>query len=145
MSGVKDVKQHAEPVYITLGEEKHRLQYDMNAFAELEKRFGTLNAALDSISSGRMTDIRLILWAGIIHDQVEEFDEITGEPIKYKVTPYQLGSHIQMTDLPEISELLAKAFSGSMPSEEAVKASTAKIEQATPMVKQGNFPATLQK
>ena len=48
MSGVKDVKQHAEPVYITLGEEKHRLQYDMNAFAELENIIGRLNNILGS-------------------------------------------------------------------------------------------------
>lgn len=121
MSGIQNVKQHIDPKYITIDGVKKRLQFDMNAFGELEKRFGSLDAAMESLSSGKLSDIKVILWAGIIHGEVSEFDDFTGEPISYKVTPYQVGASIQMSDLPEISQALAAAFSTAMPTEDEVK------------------------
>lgn len=126
MAGLNEVKQHAEPVLITLGNKERRLQYDMNAFAELEKRYGSVDAAMNTMEDGKISDIKIILWAGMIHEEVAEFDEMTGEPIRYNITPYQVGAMISSPAmLPEISAQLAKAFGASLPApdvEAAIKA-----------------------
>lgn len=120
MAGVEQVKH--QPVYIQLNGEQKRLKFDMNSFGELEKRFGSIDKAMESLSEGKLSDIKLILWAGLLHAHVEEFDEESGEPIRYNITPYQVGSGIEMHDLPTISEALAKAMGASLPTEEEMVA-----------------------
>lgn len=137
MSNVEQVKQH-EPVLIEVNGEQRRLKFDMNSFGELEKRFGSVDNALESLSTGKLSDIKMILWAGLIHEAVSEFDEVTGEPISYSITPYQVGAGIELRNLPAVSEALAKAMGAAMPSEEEMQAMT---EASVPE----NFPPTLAK
>lgn len=119
MANVKNVRQHMDPVTMELGGKLRTLQFDMNAFAELEKRFGSIDKAMEHLAQGRITDIRTILWVGLIHEEVAEFDNDTGEPIKYNITPYQVGSWIKNPMmLQEVSEKLAKAMSDGMPDPE---------------------------
>jgi hypothetical protein len=94
MTQVQDVRQNMNSVSMELGGKERVIQYDMNAFAELENRFGSVEEALKQLTSGRITDIRLILWTGLIHEEAV-LDEITGEPIKYNITPYQVGSWLR--------------------------------------------------
>ena len=121
MAKVNDVKQHANPVTMELGGKKRTLQFDMNAFAELEKRFGSIDDAMEQLASGKMGDIKIILWAALIHEEVEEFDEFTGEPTKYGITPYQVGSFIKNPMmLQEVSAKLGEAMSFGMPDPESL-------------------------
>lgn len=115
MGNVQDVKQHIDPVTMELDGEDKVLQFDMNAFAELEKRYGSIEKALESLSSGKIGDIRIILWAALLHNHVEEFDDLTGEPIKYSITPYKVGSWITPNKLPEVSEKVSLAMGLDMP------------------------------
>lgn len=116
---VTDVKQHAERVTMELGGKERELRFDMNAFAELEKRFGSIEAAMTNLASGRVGDIRYILWATLIHEEVAKFDELTGEPIKYNITPYQVGSWITNPSmLGTISEKIGQAMGSDMPDPE---------------------------
>src|SRR5690606_22156959 len=72
-------------------------------------------------TEGRITDIRKILWAALIHDEVAEFDEVTGEPIRYNITPYQVGSWLRNPKMiQEASQKLAAAIGGGMPDPEDI-------------------------
>ncbi|NLD21608.1 MAG: hypothetical protein GX664_03880 [Bacteroidales bacterium] len=119
MADVKDVKQYADAVTMFLGDRERIFQFDMNAFAELEKMFGSVEKAMDQLTEGRISDIRKILWAALIHDEVAEFDEVTGEPIRYNITPYQVGSWLKSPKMiQEASQKLAAAMGGGMPDPE---------------------------
>lgn len=91
---VQNVKQTVNAVSMHLGDKVRTLQFDMNAFAELETRFGSVQAAMTNLMKGRIADVRLILWAALIHEEVV-IDDITGEPKSYNITPYQVGSWIK--------------------------------------------------
>lgn len=136
MAKVNEVKQHIEPVTIELGGKVRRLQFDMNAFAEMEKLYGSIDEAMDSMQKGKLSDIRNILWAGLIHEEVKGFDETSGEPIGYNITPYSVGAMITSPAmLPEISAKLAKAFGASLSAEDIEAAMKAGEEAAGNLLK----------
>lgn len=126
MSNVRKVKK-TDNVTVELGGRKRRLQFDMNAFGELEIKYGSIEAAMKAMESGSMKDLKVVLWAGLIHEEISAFDPDSGEPLGYNITPYQVGGMITSpTMLPEISKALAQAIGGSLPEAEleaAVKAS----------------------
>lgn len=94
MADVKETKQSLETTTMFLGGKERTIQFDMNAFAELENKFGSVQAAMKELQQGRMNDIRLILWTGLIHEEAI-IDEDTGEATGYNITPYQVGSWIK--------------------------------------------------
>lgn len=119
MAKVKNVKQHIEPKKILLDGKERTIQFDMNAFAELENKFGSIENAMNVLSGGKMNDVKTVMWAGLIHDEVEEFDEDTGEPIKYSITPYQVGKMIKNPQiLTEAMSVLMQAIDFGMPDPE---------------------------
>ena len=97
------------------GQERY-VRYDLNAFAEMERLYGSMEAANEALTKGSMTDVRRILWLGLIHDQAE-LDEVTGEPIRYKLTIYEVGKWITPTNMKDIMAKLNGAISGSVPEE----------------------------
>ncbi len=99
-----------------LGGKERAIKFDLNAFAELEKRYGTIEKAMEEIQKGGILSFKTLLWAGLIHDEAV-IDEDTGEPIKYKVTPYMVGSWVAPGDLKGISADLMEVLSRSMPEE----------------------------
>ena len=128
MAGVSKIRKDSQSGAIELGGEKRKLHFDLNAFAELEKRFGSINAAMERLQEGQVGDLRVILWAGLIHDQVLEFDEDTGEPTKYGITPYEVGKWVSLDNMKEVSDILGEVLGGSLPEEEkqALQAQVAK-------------------
>lgn len=117
MANLKDIKEVA-PVTIFLGGRERVVKYDLNAFAELENTYGTVDAAMAKLSDGKLKDLRNILWAGLIHEEAE-FDEITGEPTKYNITPYQVGSWVASpAEMQAVGESVGRAMSAGMPSPE---------------------------
>ena len=115
MAGVKEVKKTLQTGELSfeLGGRKRRLQFDLNAFAELENRFGSVNEAMKALQTGGMKSIRFILWAALIHDEAV-LDE-AGEPVSYKITPFQVGGWITPQMLPELSQKLTEAMGVSLP------------------------------
>lgn len=104
------------PVTVTLGGEERTLKYDMNAFAEIENKYGSIDAAFSNLERGRLTDVRTLLWAGLIHDQAV-IDETTGDVIKYNITPFQVGQWIENIGMLEgLSLKLSEALTKDMPS-----------------------------
>lgn len=103
MANLKDVK--AKPLMITLkdGVEREML-FTLNAMAELEDRYGSVEAAFEALERNSMKAIRCVLWAGLLHS-----DE--------NLTEQQVGNLIDVRYLNEIVESMNSAFDVSMPDE----------------------------
>lgn len=99
------------------------VRFDLNAFAEMEKIYGSMEAANEALSRGTMQDIRKILWLGLIHDQAV-LDEVTGEPIKYNLTVYQVGKWLTPSNMKEVMQKLMDAINGSLPEDAEGKPAT---------------------
>jgi hypothetical protein len=95
---------------------------------------------MEQLTKGKITDIRNILWVGLIHEEVE-FDQTTGEPVKYLISPYQVGSWIKGPSmLQEVSQKIVEALGMSMSGQGEVQDDelTAKLaEQGFKMGKNG--------
>lgn len=91
--------------------------YDLNAYSELENRYGSIDKAMDELSKGSLKALRIILWAGLIHDNTV-FDDFTGEPVSYGITIGEVGRMLSMQNMKEITENLTKAITDSMPEED---------------------------
>lgn len=92
------------------------VRFDLNAFAEMERVYGSMDAANEALSKGSMTEIRRILWFGLIHDNAV-LDEITGEPIKYTLTVYEVGKWLTPSNLQDVMNKLSAAINGAIPAE----------------------------
>lgn len=90
------------------------IRFDLNAFAEMETMFGSMEEAQERLKGGSMKDIRTVLWLGLIWDEAV-LDEVTGEPIKYNLTQYQVGSWLTTLNLEDVMQKLQDAISGSLP------------------------------
>ena len=95
------------------GKERY-IRFDLNAFAEMETKFGNMEEAQERLKGGSMKDIRTVLWLGLIWDEVV-LDEVTGEPIRYTLSEYQVGSWLTTLNLEEVMAKLQSAISGSLP------------------------------
>jgi hypothetical protein len=116
MSKVNSVRD-INSVTIELGGKTRRLCFDLNAYAELETRFGSIEKAMQEMQSGGIKAIRTVLWTGLIHEEVV-LDPITGEPASYKITPYEVGSWISPSRLGDVSKALMDAIQESYPDAE---------------------------
>lgn len=140
MTNVKNVRQNMDPVEMELGGKTRILQFDMNAFAELENKFGSIDAAMDQLATGKIAHIKTIMWAALIHGEVESFDPDSGEPVGYSITPYTVGSWIKNPMmLQEASTKLSAAMGTGMPDAESLPEEVKKeliargIEAPTPI------------
>jgi hypothetical protein len=108
MSNLKDVRQQG--VTITLDKERHIL-FDLNAFAELEDAYGSVNDAMKALEKGSVKAIRKLLWAGLIHE-----DEA--------LTERQVGRLVTLVDLESVAKEIGKAISVSTPDAEVEETKT---------------------
>lgn len=72
------------------------LRYTMNALAEIEDILGVPLGEMGNIQM-TMKNIRVILWAGLIHEDKE-------------LTLEQVGDMIDMSNIQEVQEKLTEAF-----------------------------------
>lgn len=101
MSHAREIK--VSNVSIVL-DKPRTLQYDLNAFIELEDLYGSIDDALNEMDKGKnkIKAIRAVLWAGLIHE-----DE--------SLTPKQVGAMINLSKLEEVTEALMRAIEAAMP------------------------------
>lgn len=95
------------------GKERY-IRFDLNAFAEMESKFGNMEEAQERLKGGSMKDIRTVLWLGLIWDEVV-LDEHTGEPLRYTLSEYQVGRWLTTHNLETVMATLQDAISGSLP------------------------------
>lgn len=120
---------------INLGGKARVIKYDMNAFEELENMYGTIDTALADLATGSMGAVKKVLWAGLIHANVE-LDKITGEIDHYTLSKYQVGSWMTPEMLEEIYTVMDEALGVSLPdseeeSEKNEVVSTDEVQTAT--------------
>lgn len=111
--GPEEVRGGYYSIGVFDGEERF-VRFDLNAFAEMERIFGSMEAANEALSKGSMRDVRTVLWLGLIHDHAI-LDEMTGEPIKYNITQYEIGKWLTPQNMKEVMDKLSAAIQGSVP------------------------------
>lgn len=104
MANVKDVR--VKEVKIVLDKERH-LRFDLNAFAEIEEAYGSIDEAFKAMEKGSIKALRVLLWAGLVHE-----DE--------SLTVKQVGSLIGLADLKDLSTKISELLKDSMPAGENV-------------------------
>lgn len=129
-SNLDQVRVPAGAYYIgAFGGKDRYIRYDLNAFAEMEDLFGSMEAAQERLQGGSMKDIRTVLWLGLIWDEVV-LDEVTGDPIKYTLSQYEVGSWLTTMNLQDVMDKLQSAISGSLPDNDGSKTSAETMNQA---------------
>ena len=103
MSNLSDIRTKKTP--ITLGEKTFHLHYDLNAFAELEEIYGSVEKAMSTLREGSVKAIINVLWAGIIHED---------EAISQK----DVGKALDLSEIEEVLKLINKAISEALPKHE---------------------------
>lgn len=88
-------------VKVTLDKDRVLL-FDLNAFIELEEKFGTVDKALQALSDGSIKALRALLWAGLLHE-----DE--------NLTEKTVGALIGLGDLQEVAQAINEAVMSALP------------------------------
>ena len=129
-SNLDQVRTPAGSYFIgNFGGKDRYIRYDLNAFAEMEDMFGSMEAAQERLQGGSMKDVRTVLWLGLIWDEVV-LDEVTGDPIKYTLSQYQVGSWLTTLNLQDVMNKLQSAISGSLPDANQNQTSAQTMNQA---------------
>ena len=110
MANVKDVKSKAVKITLTDGVER-TIKFTLNAMAELEDRYGSVEEAFKQLDNNSIKDVRCILWAGLIHEDPD-------------LTEQQVGNLIDIQYMQELMASLGDAFDADMPEAEKLPEST---------------------
>lgn len=92
----------ARKVKIELQGKEYFLDFNLNAFAEIEEEYGTIDELLAKLSEGRATTLRAVLWAGLISNHPN-------------LSIRDVGSMISFGDVAELSEKINIAIMGALP------------------------------
>ena len=110
MANVKDVKSKAVKITLTDGVER-TIKFTLNAMAELEDRYGSVEEAFKQLDNNSIKAVRCILWAGLIHEDPD-------------LTEQQVGNLIDIQYMQELMASLGDAFDADMPEAEELPEST---------------------
>jgi hypothetical protein len=127
-NNVKDVS-----IPIQLDKERH-LRYDLNAFIELEEKFGSIQDALDLLSDldpgakaktekGKkivrhdLKTVRAFLWAGLVAEDETLTERDVGKLITFQNVANVFGAIMNAVDaaMPELGEEEIKNFQSPAP------------------------------
>ena len=103
MSNLKDAKSKGTPITLCDGVERE-LKFTLNALAEMEDKYGTVEEAFKKLDTGSMKAIRFVLWAGLMHS-----DE--------NLTEKQVGALIDVNSMEDLVKQLGNAFNSDMPAQ----------------------------
>lgn len=106
MANVKDVKSKAVKITLTDGVER-TIKFTLNAMAELEDRYGSVEEAFKQLDNNSIKAVRCILWAGLIHEDPD-------------LTEQQVGNLIDIQYMQELMASLGDAFNADMPEPEKI-------------------------
>lgn len=88
---------------ITLGDGVEReLRFTLNAMAEMEDRYGSVDAAFQALEANSIKAVRFVIWAGLMHS-----DE--------GLTEQQVGNLIDVACMEEIVNSIGAAMTADMP------------------------------
>ena len=101
MSNLKDARAKAIKITLSDGVERE-VRFTLNAMAELEDRYGSVEAAFDALEKNSMKAVRCVLWAGLLHTE-EGLSE------------QQVGNLIDVTCMNDLMKSMNEAFDTAMP------------------------------
>ncbi len=124
---IKDVKSKTVPLILMDGKERH-LRFTLNALAELEDKYGSVEAAFNKVEKeNSITALRYVLWAGLMWED----DTLTEE---------QVGDLIDLNYMQEMITTLGVAFDGDMPVDPQAEALAAQSVPLTDKVNSDGNP-----
>ena len=94
-----DIREVRIPIEL---DKPRTLLFDLNAFAELEDKFGSLDQAFQKMQQDSVKATRTLLWAGLLHE-----DE--------NLTERQVGAMISLTNVESIMEQITEALTAALP------------------------------
>lgn len=109
MANLKQVRRNKIKVVLSDGVERE-LKFSLNAMADLEDKYGTVDNAFKELEEGHITAVRYILWAALRDD-----DE--------SLTERQVGGLIELSSIGDIMKAMNSAATGDMPEPEPEKES----------------------
>ena len=104
MSNLRDVKPRVKTITLNDGVERE-IRFTLNAMAELEDRYGSVDAAFKALDSGSIKAARCVLWAGLL------FNDET-------LTEQQVGNLIDINLMNKLMEDLGQALGDDMPADD---------------------------
>ena len=106
MSNVEAVR--TTPTMVLIGGKERPMIFNLNSFAAVEEQYGDIDEALEALEKGSIKAIRLLLWAGLVHEFMDAQGNIT-------ISPTEVGSWLDLKDLKIVGEALKEALSKAMP------------------------------
>lgn len=103
MSNVNNVKSKTTPITLSDGV-KRELKFTLNALAEMEDKYGSVEEAFKALEKNSIKAIRFVLWAGLLHT-----DE--------NLTEQQVGNLIDVQCMEEIMSQVSTALNNDMPAQ----------------------------
>lgn len=100
---LKDVREIAVSVEL---DKPRTILFDLNAFAELEDVYGSMENTFAAMQAGSMKAARTMLWAGLLHE-----DE--------NLTPRQVGRLVTMDNMESVLDAISRALLDAMPEDAA--------------------------
>lgn len=96
-----------QSIPIELGGKTRHIRFTFNALVALEEELGIPISEIGEIMSGSvsLTNLRRLVWAGLIHEDKD-------------LTQEQVGEFLGLVDIGDLAEKLAKAFEAAFPSGE---------------------------
>ena len=96
MSNLREVKPKVKTITLSDGVERE-IRFTLNAMAELEDRYGSVQAAFEALDNNSIKAVRCILWAGLMH---------TDEGL----TEQQVGNLIDMAYIQNLMDTMSEAL-----------------------------------
>lgn len=103
MSNLVDIRNNG--IEVILGGTKHVIKFDLNSFAELEERFGSVDDAMKTLQNGSIKGIRTLVWCGLLHENE-------------KLTEREAGAMVGVNDLENLTEALSNSLQTTLPPQE---------------------------
>lgn len=102
MSNLRDVKPRVKTITLNDGVERE-VKFTLNAMAEMEDRYGSVDAAFAELDKGSVKAVRFVLWAGLLHNESES------------LTEQQVGNLIDLGSMKAIMESMSEAITEGLP------------------------------
>lgn len=116
MSNLRNAKPRVKTITLNDGVERE-IRFTLNAMAELEDRYGSVEEAFKAMDSGSIKATRCILWAGLL-----DSDE--------SLTEQQVGKLIDLDCMSRIMEDVAGALGDDLPEGDAAAGETKSLPNA---------------
>ena len=101
MANLRDVKPRVKTITLNDGVERE-IRFTLNAMAEIEDKYGSIEAGFAKLDEGSIKAARFIMWAGLMHS-----DE--------NLTEQQVGNLIDMQCLQDIFSEISDAIKEDIP------------------------------